>query len=1188
MDWEVDNMKMKKVISILLAILMLGGAFVTVVGAEENATKPYEYKTSADSWKPDYATEVHETPEDKLENMDYRYGNGTYELYVDAYSGEIAVINKKTGEQLFSNPYNIASLSAAKRINKNPDLMTMTSNDGDMLMSQLVVYMKDVQTNNIYQMDSYKYAAARRQIKVKEIRGGLRVEYSIGIEETRIMAPDRISAEMFDAKIRPYIEKAAEEGKIEKNQAADFFNWYTLIDPDEFGEPGSTQRNIALAQWGVAITWEGKFYSLAQNGIDSTDKRRLAQLITEYCPDYSFEDIDAMHLKMGYSSEETVNPVVKMALEYTLDDSGLSVRLPANGIRFDEKRYVMENIEILPYMGVGLSDNGYTFFPDGSGTLFSFSELMAKGNNKVLEAAVYGADYAYQKIAGSYEEIVRYPVFGLYENYNGQNRGFLAIIEEGESLATLRNYSRRFTTKDGDHVNGVRIIVNPRQKDSFQLANAGANAPSWEVVSAKKFTGSFRIRYIMLSDKEVANTPTYACSYVGMAKAYRDYLVKNGTLTKLTADQVDMNNIPLYIETLGSMMTTKKVLSIPINMMSALTSFKDIMTIRKELAEEGITNLQFILNGYADGGLTGATVPYKLKWESAVEDDVDFEEILADAKANGYGLFPNFDFAFVTNDEWFDGLDLNDHAVKTVENRYTTKRLYSATKHTTVSTFEIALSPAYFSHFYDKLLPEYKETQPIGISVNTLGSYLNSDFDETEPYNREENKQFTIQAMQAINTQLAGVEVMTEAANAYTWKYVDHITDIAVDSSRFKDAYATVPFLGMVLHGYVELAGTPVNMEGNLDYALLKSIESGASLQFLVAYDNTKYLKDDPMLSENFSVQYKIWRNDIIDMYKTLNGVLKNVQTSAITNHQFISGVRVPDLDELERDARLELEALLGNEASREFAEKEADRAAAFAARWAIIKGQSMVIDAAKSSGETSLKYYEDAIVRKYQAELLNKNDIKDQLTDLLSNKRTTDKARETAIVAFIEELYEDVIAAMDYANEVLTVVDDAKNAGEVLKNSSFKKEIVDDLLASLENDIFNKSLETVMNKYTPEKLKATMLNNIVKRVYPKINDILKKAGSKLTMDDIAIADFDYEISNDNTSGVPGGSGTEDSNRYATDANKIVRETYENGADFLLNFNDYQVNVTVPVNGKMHSYTIDAYGFVVLNYGKNS
>ncbi len=1183
-------MKMKKLISLLLAVLMISGAFVTVVGAEE-AKKPYTNKTFQEDWAPDYSKKEYASPEEKLEDMDFRYGTGAYELYVDAYSGEVAVVNVKTGESLFSNPYNVASLQPAKNMNKNLELLTMTSQEGALIMSQLVVHLKDIQkADTIYELDSYKYAAARKQIKVKDIKGGLRVEYSIGIEETRIMVPDRIPEEDFNKKIKSYID-ALPDSTMTKKEKDTFYDWFVLIDPDEFGPVGSAQRNIALSQWGVSIDWEGKFYATSQLGLSTTEKKPLAQIISEYCPMFSFEDIDDAYIRMGYSDGETVYPVVKMALEYTLDENGLSVRLPANGIRFDESRYSMESIEILPYMGVGITDNGYTFFPDGSGTLFSFKELMDMGLSKSLEAKVYGSDYAYQKITGNYEETVRYPVVGLYETLdNGRDRGFLAIVEEGESLATLKNFSRSFKTAGeiSGHLNGVQIIVNPRQKDSLESVG-------WDVVSSKKFTGSVRIRYMMLTDADlhadlikngVSADDLYDCSYVGMAKAYRTYLVERGVLTKLTAEQVDMENIPLYIETLGSMMTTKKILSIPVNMMSALTSFSDIITMRDELAEKGVTNIQFIMNGYTKGGLSEATVPYNLKWDGSVSDGTNFEELLEDAKEEGYGIFPNFDFVFAGADKMFDGLNLREHAVKTVENRYTTKREYSATKHTTVSTFEIALSPAYFSHFYEKFLPKYADYNPMGISVDTLGSYLNSDFDEEEPFNREENKQFTIEAFKAINSQLANAEIMTEAANAYTWGYVDHITDIALDSSRFKDAYATVPFLGMVLHGYVELAGTPVNMEGNLDYAMLKSIESGAALQFLLAYDNTEFLKNDSTLSQNFSVQYQIWRDDIIEMYTELNGVLKNVQTSVIVDHQFISGVRVPDLDELERDSRKELEDALAVEAFRENVEKEAERAKVFAARLAIIEGTEAVLNAHRDG---TLKKMVEDFKAKYTTQLGSGSD---SLYTLLRDRKKSDRVKETAIVEFIEELHNDIIDIMDFANNLVVMGKKANEAMDILKNAekSFSEEILNDLQTML-TDEYEDAFASIQANFAPETIRASLLNTIENTVLKRIDSGLSYGSRNLRVENIELPEFSYVIvekpSEDLIINGSESSAMPTTNRYQSDENMIVREKFENGADFLLNFNDYQVIVIVPVNDKMTSYTIDAYGYVVLNHGTN-
>ena len=145
--------------------------------------------------------------------------------------------------------------------------------------------------------------------------------------------------------------------------------------------------------------------------------------------------------------------------------------------------------------------------------------------------------------------------------------------------------------------------------------------------------------------------------------------------------------------------------------------------------------------------------------------------------------------------------------------------------------------------------------------------------------------------------------VLTSGGNAYTWQYVDHITDIALDSSRYSQSWASVPFLGMVLHGYVEFAGSPINMEGNIEYSVLKALENGASLKFILSYRNTNNLKNYEELSKYYSVRYDIWFDDMVALYTELNSSLSGVQTSLVEEHKFISGVRVPDGDELIKNA---------------------------------------------------------------------------------------------------------------------------------------------------------------------------------------------------------------------------------------------------------------------------------------------
>ena len=94
----------------------------------------------------------------------------------------------------------------------------------------------------------------------------------------------------------------------------------------------------------------------------------------------------------------------------------------------------------------------------------------------------------------------------------------------------------------------------------------------------------------------------------------------------------------------------------------------------------------------------------------------------------------------------------------------------------------------------------------------------------------------------------------------------------------------------MVLHGYKEYAGPALNLAGDYQYTLLKSIENGASPYFVVASNNTAILKDYSysILSQYYSIRYVIWRDSIIEAYSMLNSALKSVKYETIENHELL------------------------------------------------------------------------------------------------------------------------------------------------------------------------------------------------------------------------------------------------------------------------------------------------------------
>ena len=985
-------MNFKKLMSLFLAVLMLCSVLTclsVVPAAADDAAAGDSSVTTEEETSVDYLfTEVYASPEEKLATMKLMTTKGNFAIYALETSGEVAVKDLTTGQILFTNPYDVGAATASDSV-KNE------------IMSQIIVKFDENGRERVY--SSFEYAATRDQIKVKNIKNGIRVEYTIGREEARRLVPRMIEKSRFEdlilAPMEEYYGVTLEEAEKLKNDtkhplaSASFYlckqmSYFVYKDLDECSSDRLKQDLLTA----FPIVSKMDIYVLDPSA-STTEIEKIEEVIKTACPNYSYEEMDYDHQLTEYTGDEENPPVFKMALEYTLEEDGFTVRLPANGIRFNESKFQLTNVSVLPYMGAGNNAyTGYTFYPDGSGALFSFEDL-ADQNTYTVASKIYGVDYAYHQISGTYQQAVRYPVFGIVENteyydcivpneatgedetvrlsgviYDGVlkaqadgvtaspvlkyastvnsseaekvtvSRGYVAIIEEGDALTELVTYHAGVLSP----YDTVQMNFNPRPKDSYNIADAisvGTNS-EWTVVSNRKYVGNYKIHYVMLTDEAEAtekNLPAdswYEASWLGMAKAYRDYLVDKGILNTLSEEETT-GDIPLYIESFGAAETVEKILSIPVEVMRPLTSAEDVITMYEELSEAGATNINFKLTGYANGGLLYSSVPYRLKWEKAVSKEVSIQELFdyaAGLEDGELGLFPEFEFSYLVATDLFDGFSMRKHAVRTIDDRYTFQRQYVATQQKYQGYLKMAISPAYFHHFYEKLMENYLGYNNVsGISVGSLGTALNSDFDEDEPYNREDSKSFVTKALEYISgAKEDNFEVMVDGGNAFTWQYADHILNAALDSSRYIKASYSVPFLGVVLHGYKNFAGTPLNMEGDVNYAKLKAIENGASVYFTLSYQNTQILKEDYYLSQYYSIRYDIWFDDVVEIYNELNNAMKDVQDKIIIDHNFLSGMRVPDVNELDRDTDEVLDSItdfLDNKA--EYEEKQKSEAVA-------------------------------------------------------------------------------------------------------------------------------------------------------------------------------------------------------------------------------------------------------------------
>ncbi|MBR2986785.1 MAG: hypothetical protein IKC63_02070 [Clostridia bacterium] len=915
--------------------------------------------------------------------MQLRVTSGAFQLYTNHFTGEVALKNRLTGQILSTNPFAFGKMVASEDSAESTTNWWAGEEIREQLLSQVLISYKD-QTGAMKTMDSFSEAAQRGQIVMQDIKNGVRVEYVIGRLDTTYLLPMWIMDDRFEEEIvmpicerldellmsygetelydeesgetrEEFYDRAIEKYNKDKTFQNTYFAYKQMLASYVLNDPNGNYSTsfITSMQENYPITAEkdseGNYHAIyvLADSLSGNQKTNLEGYVKAYCSDYGYDDLEADHAATGYVATEEELPVFRLTLEYVIDENGMSVCMPASELRYDESLVTLDNISLVPFFGAGnMMNDGYAFYPDGSGSILEFKDLY-NDYEKISDAPsgkVYGEDFAYYTITGQHQESIRMPVYGIIETENvvrkvideatgeeksvsgKESKGFLAIISEGDALTEI---SAEFGASEHPFAS-IYSVVTPRPTDDYDLKNAisatGSSDQKWTVVSDKKYTGNYKTQIVMLTDRKVGDAlivdPTndidsyYSADWIGMAGAYRDYLEENGLITALTDEDVE-DQLPLYIETFGTIETTEKFLSMPITVDVALTTFNEVTKMYADLKGQGIENVNFRLVGFANGGMD-YRYPVKLKWEKEAGGKSGFKKLLADAEKNGYGVYPDFDFLYIENDKFFDGVSKREMAVRTVDDRYASKQIYDAVYQDFSSYFSICVASSQMSSNFKAFNKKYDDYSAKGLSLALFATDLNSNFDEDDPTTREEAKAHYIEFLKAASEKYS---LMSDGGNIYTVPYIDHMLNMPIESSNFNYASYSVPFLGMVLHGYLNYAGSPFNEAGDVAYNIMRSIENGMAAYYVLSYnsENTALLKQDTTLSQNYSIRYDIWfgSNDdngkfvpgeLLSQYKLLNAAIGDLQTARITNHRLLRYERVRTQDEIVKDEKLLIE----------------------------------------------------------------------------------------------------------------------------------------------------------------------------------------------------------------------------------------------------------------------------------------
>lgn len=764
--------------------------------------------------------------------------NGALALYLDPDTTEIAVRRKDTGAVWRSNP-----------AQREEDPVAQGAAKWE-LGSQLVVHY--YANGEILQtMDNFSAGIRHDQFVVEPTEDGVRVTYEIGKNELgRDAVPTVFGKERFEQTILPMV---AEEDRA---YLKTHYKLVSLKDAET-----AEERKALLEQY---------------PSLEKTDVYALSK----YFPDFEIPNLYALLQKSGYTREDLARdneengivterkaePRFRISIDYALDGDHLVVTVPLGEMEYEES-FPPYSIEVLKYFGAADSSRqGYMFVPDGSGALIYLNN--GKRHADAVSLPVYGTDLAIRRVEETYRtESVALPVFGL----KADDSAFLAMLEDGEAHANIAaDIAGRRTSY---HHVYARFVVRPRDEVVLETGNGQKRL---NVFQQRPYDGDLRLRFAFLSGPDA--------DYSGMAAAYREHLEATGVLKR----RMTGGDIPFFLELTGAIRKKKSFLGIRYHVVEPLTTYSQAADILRELLDAGVRRIALRYAGWFNGGLAHS-LPTRISLERKLGGKKAFAELSEFAAERGIELFP--DAAFLNVYRNTRGFRPGRDAV-----RYLNKdvaALYRINPASFVAEFQGAyrflLSPLKLGKVVDRFLkaflPFRSTMLAASLFLRDLGSDLYSDFRSGKQVDRQRAKQIAIEQLRAISD--SGVKIGMNRANAYALPYADIVLNAPTDSSRYFLTDVSVPFYQMVVRGYLDYAGEPINSASDARTAMLRTVETGGGVHFSWIYaDNTKLKKTDH--NDMFRVHYAPWLQEAAAFYRKYNESLRSVQGQTIARHELI------------------------------------------------------------------------------------------------------------------------------------------------------------------------------------------------------------------------------------------------------------------------------------------------------------
>ena len=568
---------------------------------------------------------------------------------------------------------------------------------------------------------------------------------------------------------------------------------------------------------------------------------------------------DGLEIVFAYEKAKITVPV-----KLTLTEEYLGLNVDTSQIEEQDSNQIVQSLTFMSAFGAAEPDEeGYFVIPDGSGALINFNN--GKTSYASYKGKVYGRDVTVvetQKPAVTQQ--VYLPMYGIVKG----SSGMMVVADKGDTCATINAY---IAGQGKTSYNACYFDFELRTDDEYLMG--GESNPLTVFEKRGILVPEIELRYYPVSNDDKSDV-----NYIDIADSYRNYLISEQGVTK--SEAVDSG--ALYIDFYGATMKQETVLGFPVTMQHETTSFAEAKTILEQLKALGVGNIVVNYNQWTTADIKGK-VADKAKAASILGGKSDFKDLMEYAENNGITVYPAVDnLTFESGGGYFT---MTDTAIR-VSNAYSRQIEYDLA-HGIENKFYDAmslLSPRKYEKVFNNLAKSYSKYGLDTISLGSATTVIYGDYGK-KSVSREMFKNNLQTYMEELQGSVGSI--LADGANAYVLKYVDHISDVPLSSSKYDIFDVEIPFYQIVMSGLKPVSTTAVNGDAEVADLVLRALACGSNLRFDFVAETADELKDT-RYDTLYYANYEYWVEDAAGLYNFANCVLTNTAGSTITEYEIL------------------------------------------------------------------------------------------------------------------------------------------------------------------------------------------------------------------------------------------------------------------------------------------------------------